>query len=93
MRPLAVRRCHCAGFRLACRASNAFVVRFSRSGTHTFSTYLGALSSAGASVTVERNGSIIATGTTGRELPLVRPLQPTYGGATDAFVSRITRRR
>lgn len=73
----------------ATAASNAFVARFDPAGALTFSSYLGGLRATGASVAVDRSGSIIVGGAAGREFPLVQSLQRPYGGAGDAFVARI----
>jgi hypothetical protein len=70
-------------------ASNAFIVRFDSVGALTFSTYLGGLNAVGSSVAVDRNGAIIVAGTAGREFPLRRPIQRTYGGAGDAFLASV----
>jgi photosystem II stability/assembly factor-like uncharacterized protein len=76
----------------ATAASNAFIARFNPSGALTLSTYLGGLSAAGSSIAIDRNGAILVGGTAGREFPLVRPIQPQYGGAGDAFLARVVDR-
>jgi photosystem II stability/assembly factor-like uncharacterized protein len=70
-------------------ASNAFVARFDPAGALTWSSYLGGLQATGASVAVDREGSIVVTGAAGLDFPGVQRLQKFYRGAGDAFVARI----
>ena len=70
---------------------NAFVSKINPAGTAlVYSTYLGGDSGAqGSSIAVDSKGNVYVTGLAGANFPLVNPLQPTYGGNYDAFVSKI----
>lgn len=73
----------------ATSASNAFVARFDTMGRLTFSTYLGRIYASGSGVAADPRASIVVAGVAGRNFPLTRPGQSTYGGAMDAFIARI----
>jgi hypothetical protein len=73
--------------------SDAFVTKLNPAGSAlVFSTYLGGTSDdwAGA-IAIDASGRICVAGstTTKPTFPLVNPLQATYGGAGDAFVSQL----
>ncbi|HLX84772.1 MAG TPA: SBBP repeat-containing protein [Terriglobales bacterium] len=71
--------------------ANAFVSKINPSGTAlVYSTYLGGgVGAQGTSIAVDSTGNVYVTGLAGANFPLVNPLQPTYGGNFDAFVSKI----
>jgi hypothetical protein len=73
--------------------SDAFVAKLNPIGSALiFSTYLGGggYDSANGGVTVDRSGDAYVTGyTLSSNLRTKSPLQPTYGGAGDAFVAKI----
>jgi hypothetical protein len=75
-------------------SSDAFVSKLSSSGaTLTYSTYLGGNSgdSGGRSIAVDSSGHANVAGyTSSSNFPTAAPVQSTYGGNQDAFLSRVT---
>ncbi len=73
-------------------SSDAFVAKFSPDGTLLFSTFLGGdESDSAAAVAVDSTGAIYVAGTTGsNDFPLVNAAQSTPGGASDAFVTKLS---
>jgi hypothetical protein len=72
---------------------DAFVAKLDGAGaTLAYSTYLGGTGAdQGSSIAVDSSGQAYVTGyTTSTNLPLANPLQPTYGGNQDAFVSKLS---
>jgi YVTN family beta-propeller protein len=79
--------------------ANAFVTRIiSASGVYTwdYSTYLGGTNQDSAAqdvatgVALDAAGNAYVTGrTNSADFPLIHPVQATYGGGTDAFVTKI----
>jgi Bacterial Ig-like domain (group 3)/Beta-propeller repeat len=67
----------------------AFVTKFNRTGSGlVYSTYFGGNPTYG--IAVDSAGNAYLTGTTsGPGFPLMNPLQPTIGGAEDAFVTKM----
>jgi uncharacterized protein (TIGR03437 family) len=73
-------------------AFDAFVAKFSSSGTLLFSTYIGGSGGDGAyGIALDPGGNICVTGSTSStDFPLVKPLQSSYGGgSTDGFVLKL----
>jgi hypothetical protein len=71
---------------------DAFVTKLNPDGSAlVYSTYLGGSGSDyGNGIAVDSSGSAYVTGTTdSTDFPAVNALQATYGGAQDAFVSKI----
>ncbi len=72
--------------------SDAFVTKLNAAGSaFTYSTFLGGtLDESGEAVTVNAISEAFVTGfTTSPDFPIMNPLQGTFGGATDVFVSRL----
>jgi hypothetical protein len=72
---------------------DAFVAKLDGAGaTLAYSTYLGGNGAdQGSSIAVDPSGQAYVTGyTTSTNLPLANPIQPTYGGNQDAFVSKLS---
>ena len=72
--------------------SDAFAAKVNASGTALlYSTYLGGDGDdAGVAITVDASGNGYLTGATySSNFPLVSPLQRTYGGSADVFVSKL----
>lgn len=73
--------------------SDAFVTVINSEGTgYVYSTFLGGSGAdTGLSIAVDASGSAYVTGSTesGTDFPLKSPLQPTFGGSTDAFVTKL----
>jgi len=73
-------------------ASDAFVAKFSPSGTLLYSTFLGGSSNdEGHGIAIDASGNAHATGwTSSSNFPVsVSARQTTYGGNTDAFVAKL----
>jgi len=73
-------------------ATEAFVGKISATGnTIEYLTYLGGTDEEiGYGVAVDSNASAYVTGLTySANFPVINPLQPTYGGAGDAFFSKV----
>ncbi len=71
---------------------DAFVTKINPSGTAlVYSTYLGGSDyDAGTGIGIDVQGNVYISGVTGSpDFPLQNPLQPTYGGNEDAFVTEI----
>ncbi len=70
---------------------NAFVAKFSPSGSLLYSTYLGGNGSdSAAGIAVDTSGSAYVTGgTTSTNFPTAFPLQAASGGNQDAFVTKL----
>lgn len=71
---------------------DAFVAKLNPAGSHLlYSTYLGGTGKEqGAAIAVDRAGNAFVTGfTASDDFPLFSPLQPKFGGATDAFVMQL----
>ena len=70
---------------------DGFLVKFSPAGIPLFSTYLGGSNTDVANgVAVDNNGFAHLTGTTqSTDFPVLNAVQPTNGGATDAFIAKI----
>jgi hypothetical protein len=72
--------------------SDAFVAELNSTGSAlVYSTYLGGTGEdIGWGIAVDGSGNGYVTGiTTSTDFPTMNPLQPTYGGSTDAFVVKI----
>jgi hypothetical protein len=70
---------------------NAFITKINTTGAAlVYSTYLGGNGGdVGFGIAVDSAGNAYVTGTTtSTDFPTVNPLQPTYGGGGDAFVSK-----
>jgi hypothetical protein len=73
-------------------AGEAFVTKFSPSGSaFVYSTYLGGSGGdAGNAIATDEDGGAYIAGVTGsHDFPLTQPLQGTFAGKTDAFVTKI----
>ncbi len=73
-------------------SQDAFVAQINPSGSAlVYSTYLGGSGGdVGTGIAVDSSGDAYITGYTGStNFPTMNPLQPTYGGDSDAFVSEI----
>ncbi len=73
-------------------AEDAFVSKINSAGSAlTYSTYLGGNNSDGAlGIALDVSGNAYITGrTASTDFPLVNPLQKSYAGNTDAFISKI----
>jgi hypothetical protein len=76
--------------------SDAFLVKFSKSGSRIFGTYLGGAYDENhesyqdvSSVTVDRKGSMILTGwTASSDFPVVNPVQSNLGGSWDVILTK-----
>jgi hypothetical protein len=70
---------------------DAFVAKFAPDGTPLYSTYLGgSYFDYATEIAVDSQGNAYVTGKTGSvNFPTVNALQPAYGGAWDAFVTKI----
>ena len=68
---------------------DAFVAKLNRAGSQfVYSTYLGG--GGGVGIAVDRFGQAYVTGnTSSTDFPTQTPLQPTFGGDSDAFVTKI----
>lgn len=74
-------------------SGDAFVARLNESGSAlVYSTYLGGGGQdIGFGVAVDQTGNAYVTGETeSNNFPTVTPLQATYGGAVDAFVTKLS---
>jgi len=72
---------------------DAFVAKLDSAGaTLAYSTYLGGTGAdQGSSIAVDSSGQAYVTGyTTSANFPLANPIQSTYGGNQDAFVSKLS---
>jgi len=72
---------------------DAFVAKLDGAGAAlAYSTYLGGTGAdQGSSIAVDSSGQAYVTGyTTSTNLPLANPIQPTYGGNQDTFVSKLS---
>jgi len=72
---------------------DAFVAKLDGAGAAlAYSTYLGGTGAdQGSSIAVDSSGQAYVTGyTTSTNFPLANPIQPTYGGNQDAFVSKLS---
>jgi hypothetical protein len=71
--------------------TNAFVTKINADGSAlAYSTYLGGSAGDGGwGIAVDSAGNSYVTGFTSGEFPTVNALQPTFGGAQDAFVTKI----
>jgi hypothetical protein len=70
----------------------AFITKINPSGSAlVYSTYLGGSGAEnGSGIAVDSSGNAYVTGSTGStDFPTMNPLQPTYGGSGDAFVTEI----
>jgi hypothetical protein len=73
--------------------NDVFVTKLATDGTSLiYSTFLGGTSSEGAgSIAVDSLGQAHVVGVTGSaNFPLLNPIQKTYGGAQDAFVTKLS---
>lgn len=73
-------------------STDAFVSKISPTGTLLYSTYLGGGSSdSGLGLALDPNGNVYVTGsTTSSDFPATAGVaQPTFGGGTDAFVTKL----
>jgi hypothetical protein len=72
--------------------NDAFVTKFSASGSLQYSTYVGGTGDDhGRGLAVNADGAVIVAGyTNSPDLPTINGLQPTYAGSDDGFVVRIT---
>jgi Beta-propeller repeat len=71
---------------------NAFVTKLNPTGSAlVYSTYLGGSAyDYGQGIAVDNSGNAYVTGvTTSTDFPTMNPLQPTYGGNGDAFVTKL----
>ncbi|MCT4605980.1 MAG: SBBP repeat-containing protein [Marinisporobacter sp.] len=71
---------------------DAFVAKLNADGTDfVYSTYLGGTSlDMGYGITVDSNGNAYVIGYTfSRDFPTKKPIQPSLGGASDAFIVKI----
>lgn len=73
--------------------SDAFVTKLNAAGSaFTYSTYLGGtVDESGHAIAVNASGEAYVTGfTTSADFPIMNPLQGSFGGVADAFVSRLS---
>jgi hypothetical protein len=70
---------------------DVFVAKFDAAGRLVYSTYLGGSGEDyGNAVAVDSQGNVYVTGgTLSANFPLVKPLQPIFGGGMDVFVAEI----
>ena len=72
-------------------ANPAFVAKLNSLGQVVYATYLGGLAQAeGFAIAVDANGNAYLTGVTNGDFPLQNPVQPIFGGASDAFVAELS---
>jgi hypothetical protein len=71
-------------------ASNAFIAKFNSSGSSLlFSTYLGGNRTTQAfGIAIDSTNNVYVTGLTGGNYPTANPLQGTFAGLDDAFVTK-----
>jgi hypothetical protein len=72
--------------------SDAFVAKLNAAGSAlVYSTYLGGSGDEGGNgIAVDGAGNAYITGfTSSTDFPMANPLQPAYGGGTDAFVAKL----
>jgi uncharacterized repeat protein (TIGR01451 family) len=72
--------------------NDAFVTKLDASGASlVYSTYLGGdFTDQGFAIAVDGSGNAHVAGTTSAgDFPVVNPLQPAFGGSTDAFVTKL----
>jgi hypothetical protein len=68
----------------------AFVTKINPAGSVlVYSTYLGGGNAQGNGIAVDSRGDAYITGYSGPNFPTKNPLQATYGGRIDAFVSKL----
>ena len=69
----------------------AFVTKLNSTGSAlSYSTFLGGSGgSSGKSIAVNTSGQAFVTGSAGTNFPLKNPIQSTYGGNGDSFVSKL----
>ncbi len=80
------------GDALLCDYGDAFVAKIDSAGSAlVYSSYLGgSVGDAGYGIAVDGAGNAYVTGATNSfDFPTMNPLQPTYGGYGDAFVTKI----
>jgi hypothetical protein len=73
--------------------NDAFVTKFDASGSGlVYSTYLGGTQNdRGNAIAVDSSGNAYVTGiTSSSNFPSTHPPQPTYGGVSDAFVTKVS---
>src|SRR4029453_4481706 len=73
--------------------SDAFVTKFSPSGTLVYSTYLGGATSndAGSGIAVDASGNAYVTGfTSSTDFPTVNAAQAALAGGADVFVAKLS---
>ncbi|MFQ5354090.1 MAG: SBBP repeat-containing protein, partial [Thermodesulfobacteriota bacterium] len=71
---------------------DVFVTRFNAAGSaHVYSTFLGGTGSdIGEAIAVDSSGAAYVTGNTNfSDFPVMAPIQGTFGGVADAFISKI----
>ncbi len=80
------------GGEIRCSSQDAFVTKFTASGTLAYSTYLGGSGDEnGNGIAVDGSGQAYVTGLTGSgDFPILQASQPAYGGNGDAFVTKFT---
>lgn len=75
-------------------AGDAFLITLDNTGTVTYGTYLGGTGwDQGQAIALDGSGNVYIAGVTQSSagtLPLTSPLQAVYGGAGDAFVTKIS---
>ena len=71
--------------------ADAYVTKFSTSGTRTYSTFLGRDNAdSGDAIVVDGAGSVFVLGRTqASDFPTLSPLQSTYGGSGDLFITQL----
>ena len=76
--------------------SDAFVAKLDARGRLLFSTFLGGVqgNDTGFGITVDVDGNAFVTGSTeSAAFPVVQPMQPEFGGGSDAFVAKLDAER
>lgn len=72
-------------------ASKAFIAKFAPDGQLIYSTFLGSAdgSSSADAIAVDATGAIYVAGTANPGFPIVNAFQPTVGGFSDAFITKL----
>ncbi len=70
---------------------NAFIMKLNPAGSAiVYSTYLGGSTfDQGFSIAVDPEGNAYVSGRAGADFPMVRAIQPMFGGQADAFVAKL----
>jgi hypothetical protein len=71
-------------------STDGFAFKLDALGNVSYGTYFGGGSTEVRAAAVTPDGRIFLAGTTGPGLPLAHPIQPTFGGGSDAFLAELS---